>query len=421
MRRLLGTLYIQVLIGILLGLIVGAFWPETGVALKPLGDAFIKLIKMVIAPVIFCTVALGIAQMGDMKKFGRIGGKALIYFEVVSTFALLLGLAVGEIFQPGAGFNMDPATLDPSITASYASRAQADSVTGHLMNIIPDTFLGALTGGDLLQVLLVAILFGFSCTRLGETGDQVAKALEKIVAVFFSLIHIVVRLAPIGAFGAIAFTIGRYGLSALVPLGALVACFYLTALAFVLVVLGVIARLVGFNIFRFLAYVREELLIVLGASSSEAALPQMMEKLERLGASRGVVGLVIPTGYSFNLDGTNIYITLSILFLAQATGTDLTVMQMATILLVAMLTSKGASGVTGAGFVTLAATLSVVPDIPIVALATIVGIDRFMSECRSLTNIIGNGVATLAVARWEGELDMDQMRRELRRGRAAAA
>jgi len=421
MRRLLGTLYIQVLIGILLGLVVGAVWPETGVALKPLGDAFIKLIKMVIAPVIFCTVALGIAQMGDMKKFGRIGGKALIYFEVVSTLALALGLAVGEIFKPGAGFNMDPATLDPSLTASYASRAQADSVTDHLMNIIPDTFLGALSGGDLLQVLLVAILFGFACTRLGETGDQVAKGLEKIVAVFFSLIHIVVRLAPIGAFGAIAFTIGRYGLSALVPLGALVACFYLTALAFVVVVLGLIARLVGFNIFRFLSYVREELLIVLGASSSEAALPQMMEKLERLGASRGVVGLVIPTGYSFNLDGTNIYITLAILFLAQATGTDLSAMQIATILLVAMLTSKGASGVTGAGFVTLAATLSVVPEIPIVALATILGIDRFMSECRSLTNIIGNGVATLAVARWEGELDMARLHAELNRGRAAAA
>ena len=421
MRRLLGTLYIQVLIGILLGLVVGAVWPETGVALKPLGDAFIKLIKMVIAPVIFCTVALGIAQMGDMKKFGRIGGKALIYFEVVSTLALALGLAVGEIFKPGAGFNMDPTTLDPSLTASYASRAQADSVTDHLMNIIPDTFLGALSGGDLLQVLLVAILFGFACTRLGETGDQVAKGLEKIVAVFFSLIHIVVRLAPIGAFGAIAFTIGRYGLSALVPLGALVACFYLTALAFVVVVLGLIARLVGFNIFRFLSYVREELLIVLGASSSEAALPQMMEKLERLGASRGVVGLVIPTGYSFNLDGTNIYITLAILFLAQATGTDLSAMQMATILLVAMLTSKGASGVTGAGFVTLAATLSVVPDIPIVALATILGIDRFTSECRSLTNILGNGVATLAVARWEGELDMARLHAELNRGRAAAA
>ena len=420
MRRLLGTLYIQVLIGILLGLVVGAVWPETGVALKPLGDAFIKLIKMVIAPVIFCTVALGIAQMGDMKKFGRIGGKALIYFEVVSTLALALGLAVGEIFKPGAGFNMDPTTLDPSLTASYASRAQADSVTDHLMNIIPDTFLGALSGGDLLQVLLVAILFGFACTRLGETGDQVAKGLEKIVAVFFSLIHIVVRLAPIGAFGAIAFTIGRYGLSALVPLGALVACFYLTALAFVVVVLGLIARLVGFNIFRFLSYVREELLIVLGASSSEAALPQMMEKLERLGASRGVVGLVIPTGYSFNLDGTNIYITLAILFLAQATNTDLTAMQMVTILLVAMLTSKGASGVTGAGFVTLAATLSVVPAIPMVALATIVGIDRFMSECRAITNIIGNGVATLAVARWEKVLDIAQLQAELKRGPIAA-
>jgi len=419
-RRLLGTLYIQVLIGIVLGMAVGAIWPETGAALKPLGDAFIKLIKMVIAPVIFCTVALGIAQMGDMKKFGRIGGKAIIYFEVVSTLALVIGLVVGHFVRPGAGFNIDPATLDPSVTASYVSRAQADSVTEHLMHIIPDTFLGALTGGDLLQVLLVAILFGYACTKLGEAGRVVAGGLEKVVKIFFGIIHMVVRLAPIGAFGAMAFTIGRYGLESLLPLGALVACFYITCLLFVAVVLGLIAKAVGFSLWRFLSYIREELLITLGSSSSEPALPKLMEKLERLGAAPAVVGLVVPTGYSFNLDGTNIYLTLAILFLAQATNTDLSVMQMLTIILVAMLTSKGASGVTGAGFVTLAATLSVVPAIPMVALATIVGIDRFMSECRAITNIIGNGVATLAVARWEKSLDMARLRDELKRGPAIA-
>ena len=415
-RRLLGTLYIQVLIGIVLGLLVGALWPETGAALKPLGDAFIKLIKMVIAPVIFCTVALGIAQMGDMKKFGRIGGKAIIYFEVVSTLALVIGLAVGIFVGPGAGFNIDPATLDPSVTAAYVSRAEADSVTDHLMNIIPETFFSALTGGDLLQVLLIAILFGFACTKLGEAGRVVAGGLEKVVKVFFGIIHMVVRLAPIGAFGAMAFTIGRYGLESLLPLGALVACFYITCLLFVAIVLGLIAKAIGFSLWRFLSYIREELLITLGSSSSEPALPKLIEKLERLGAPPAVVGLVVPTGYSFNLDGTNIYLTLAILFLAQATNIELGAGQMVTILLVAMLTSKGASGVTGAGFVTLAATLSVVPAIPMVALATIVGIDRFMSECRAITNIIGNGVATLAVARWEKVLDMRQLREELKRG-----
>jgi aerobic C4-dicarboxylate transport protein len=414
-RRLLGTLYIQVLIGIVLGLLVGALWPETGAALKPLGDAFIKLIKMVIAPVIFCTVALGIAQMGDMKKFGRIGGKAILYFEVVSTLALVIGLVVGHFVRPGAGFNIDPATLDPSVTAAYVSRAQADSVTEHLMHIIPDTFLGALTGG----VLLVAILFGYACTKLGEAGRTVAGGLEKVVKVFFGIIHMVVRLAPIGAFGAMAFTIGRYGLESLLPLGALVACFYITCFLFVAIVLGLITKAIGFSLWRFLTYIREELLITLGSSSSEPALPKLMEKLERLGAAPAVVGLVVPTGYSFNLDGTNIYLTLAILFLAQATNTDLSAMQMVTIILVAMLTSKGASGVTGAGFVTLAATLSVVPAIPMVALATIVGIDRFMSECRAITNIIGNGVATLAVARWEKALDMNRLRDELKRGPAA--
>ena len=407
-RRLLGTLYIQVLIGIVLGLLVGALWPETGAALKPLGDGFIKLIKMVIAPVIFCTVALGIAQMGDMKKFGRIGGKAIIYFEVVSTIALAIGLAVGELVRPGAGFNNDPASLDPSVTEAYVTRAKADNITDHLMHVIPDTFFSAFAGGDLLQVLLVAILFGYACTRLGATGHKVAGWLETIVKVFFQIIHMVVRLAPIGAFGAMAFTIGRYGLESLLPLGALVACFYITCALFVAIVLGLIARTVGFSLWRFLSYIREELLITLGSSSSEPALPKLIEKLERLGVPPAVVGLVVPTGYSFNLDGTNIYITLAILFLAQATNTDLSLMQMVTILLVAMLTSKGASGVTGAGFVTLAATLSVVPAIPMVALATIVGIDRFMSECRSLTNFIGNAVATVVVTRWEGALDKEQ-------------
>jgi aerobic C4-dicarboxylate transport protein len=415
--RWLKLLYVQVLIGIALGVLVGALWPETGAALKPLGDAFIKLIKLTIAPVIFCTVAAGIAHMSDLKKFGRVGGKALLYFEIVSTFALLIGLIVGNLVRPGAGFGIDPATLDPSIAAGYAEKASADTgLADHLLKIIPDTFVGAFAGGDLLQVLFVAILTGFACTRLGAFGDKVAEGLDHGVKVFFSIIHIVVRAAPVGAFGAMAFTIGRYGLDSLVQLGSLIATFYVTALLFVFVVLGVVARIVGFSIVRFLAYIREELLIVLGASSSEAVLPQMMEKLERLGASKPVVGLVIPTGYSFNLDGTNIYMTLATLFLAQATGTHLDLWQMLTLLGVAMITSKGASGVTGAGFITLAATLAVVPDIPIQSLALLVGIDRFMSECRALTNLIGNGVATLAVARWENELDLDQLRTELARG-----
>jgi aerobic C4-dicarboxylate transport protein len=414
--RWLKVLYIQVLIGIALGVLVGALWPETGAALKPLGDAFIKLIKLTIAPVIFCTVAAGIAHMSDLKKFGRVGGKALLYFELVSTVALVIGLIVGTVMHPGLGFGIDPATLDPSIAADYAKKAQSDSLVDHLLAIIPETFVGAFAGGDLLQVLLIAILTGFACTRLGEFGDKVAHGLDAGVKVFFSIIHIVVRAAPVGAFGAMAFTIGKYGVDSLVQLGALIATFYVTALLFVLVVLGLVARVVGFSILKFLAYIREELLIVLGASSSEAVLPQMMEKLERLGASKPVVGLVIPTGYSFNLDGTNIYMTLATLFLAQATGTHLSALQMVTLLGVAMITSKGASGVTGAGFITLAATLAVVPDIPIQSLALLIGIDRFMSECRALTNLIGNGVATLAVARWENELDREQLAAELEKG-----
>lgn len=415
--RYLKLLYVQVLIAIALGVAVGAVWPATGVALKPLADGFIKLIKLVIAPVIFVTVAGGIARMGDLKAFGRVGARTLIYFEVVSTLALAVGLAVGLVARPGRGFDIDPAALDPTVAADYAARAaHGEGIVAWLLRLIPDTFFGALAGGELLQVLLIAILTGFACARLGEFGDKVADTLDQIGRVFFGIIHIVVRLAPLGAFGAMGFTIGKYGVAALGNLAVLIGTFYATSLIFVIVVLGLIARVAGFSIFRFIAYIREELLIVLGTSSSESVLPQIMEKLQRLGASRSVTGLVIPTGYSFNLDGTNIYMTLATLFLAQATNTYLDAWQLATILGVAMLTSKGASGVTGAGFITLAATLAVVPDIPIEALALIVGIDRFMSECRALTNLVGNGVATLVVARWEGELDRDRLAAELARG-----
>jgi aerobic C4-dicarboxylate transport protein len=413
--RHLKSIYVQVLIAIALGVLVGALWPKVGVAAKPLGDAFIKLIKLVIAPVIFCTVAGGIARMGDIKAFGRVGIKALLYFEVVSSVALVLGLLVGRTLRPGDGFNIDPKTLDPSIAAGYLAKAKhGDGLVEYLLHLIPDTFFGAFSEGNLLQVLVIAILTGFACTRLGDFGDKVANTLEDAAKLFFGIIHVVVRLAPLGAFGAMGFTIGKYGIGALVQLGALVATFYITSLLFVLVVLGAIAWANGFSILRFLAYIREELLIVLGTSSSESVLPQIMEKLENAGAKRSVVGLVIPTGYSFNLDGTNIYMTLATLFLAQATNTHISLGQELALLGVAMLTSKGASGVTGAGFITLAATLAVVPDIPIAALAVLVGVDRFMSECRALTNLVGNGVATLVVARWEGALDRDRLTRVLR-------
>jgi aerobic C4-dicarboxylate transport protein len=415
--RPLKTLYVQVLIGIALGVLVGALWPDVGQSLKPLGDGFIKLVKLVIAPVIFLTVAGGIAHMGDIKAFGRVGIKALVYFEVVSTLALVVGLAVGHILQPGHGFNIDPAALDPKIAAGYLEKAHhADTLPDYLLHLIPDTFFGAFAEGNLLQVLVIAVLAGFACTRMGPFGDRAAAAMSDLAKLFFGIIHVVVKLAPLGAFGAMGFTIGKYGLHSLVQLGALVATFYITALIFVLVVLGAIAWACGFSILKFLAYIREELLIVLGTSSSESALPQLIEKLERLGARKSVVGLVVPTGYSFNLDGTNIYMTLATLFLAQATNTHLSFAQMGALLGVAMLTSKGASGVTGAGFITLAATLAVVPDIPIAALAVLVGVDRFMSECRALTNFVGNGVATLVVARWEGALDRDRLSRELTEG-----
>lgn len=420
--KVFRILYVQVLIGIALGIAVGALWPTIGADLKPLGDAFIKLIKMAVAPVIFCTVAGGIARMSDMKAFGRLGAKTLIYFEVVSTFALVIGLIVGRVVQPGRGFNVDPASLDPSVAAGYAEKAEhGDGLVDYLLHLIPDTFIGAFAEGQLLQVLVIAILTGFACARSGEFGDKVAGVLDEIAKLFFAIIGVIVRLAPIGAFGAMAFTIGKYGFGALANLAALIGTFYLTSLIFVLVVLGVIAWAAGFSIVRFIAYIREELLIVLGTSSSESVLPQMMQKLQRLGAGKTTTGLVIPTGYSFNLDGTNIYMTLATLFLAQATNTPLTLTQELTILGVAMLTSKGASGVTGAGFITLAATLAVIPDIPIVALALLVGIDRFMSECRALTNLVGNGVATLVVARWEGDLDREKLAEELARGPTSPA
>lgn len=419
--RIFRVLYVQVLIGIALGIAVGALWPQTGVALKPLGDGFVKLIKMSIAPVIFCTVAGGIARMSDIKAFGRLGARTLIYFEVISSFALVVGLIVGRVVQPGRGFNVDPATLDPSVAQGYAEKAaHGEGIAAYLLHLIPDTFFSAFAEGQLLQVLVIAVLTGFACVRLGEFGDRVAGVLDEVSKVFFSIIHIVVRLAPIGAFGAMGFTIGKYGLAALIKLGALVATFYATSLIFVLVVLGIVAALAGFSILKFLAYIREELLIVLGTSSSESVLPQIMEKLQRLGAGKTTVGLVIPTGYSFNLDGTNIYMTLATLFLAQATNTPMSLTQELTLLAVAMLTSKGASGVTGAGFITLAATLAVVPNIPIAALALLVGVDRFMSECRALTNLVGNGVATIVIARWERDLDRDVLAAELARGPAAA-
>jgi aerobic C4-dicarboxylate transport protein len=403
-------LYVQVLIAIAVGILIGHYFPNTGVALKPLGDGFISLIKMMIGPVIFCTVVHGIGSMRDLKKIGRIGIKTLFYFEAVSTLALGLGLLVGELLQPGRGFNIDPATLDPNAVAGYVHRAQEEGIVAHLLAIIPETFIGAFAKGDLLQVLLVSILTGFAISHLGDLGERINGVIDAMAKIFFEMIRIIVRAAPIGAFGAMAFTVGAYGVASLVNLVELIATFYLTSVLFVLLVLGTIARLAGFSILRFIAYIKDELLIVLGTSSSETVLPHMIQKMQRLGASKPVVGLVIPTGYSFNLDGTNIYMTLATLFLAQATNTPLSIGQELGILAIAMITSKGASGVTGAGFVTLAATLAIVPDIPIQSLAILLGIDKFMSECRALTNLVGNGVATVVISRWEGELDVTQLK-----------
>ena len=409
------VLYVQVLAAIALGVLVGYLAPETAKSFKWLGDAFVALIKMMIAPVIFCTIVHGISSMGDLRKVGRVGIKSLVYFEVVSTIALLIGVIVGLVVHPGSNFGADISTLDPKATASFAAAASKDTAVAHILGLIPTSFFNALAGGDLLQVLLVSILTGVVVSGMGERAAPVAHVIDTAGQIFFRIIGLVVKLAPIGAFGAMAFTIGQYGIGKLGNLAYLIGTFYLTSLLFVLVVLGGIARLAGFSIFRFIAYIKDELLIVLGTSSSETVLPQMMVKMENLGASKPVVGLVIPTGYSFNLDGTNIYMTLATLFLAQAVGADLSFGQYATIILVSMLTSKGASGVTGAGFITLAATLAAIPNnpVPVAAMALILGIDKFMSECRALTNLVGNGVATIVISAWENELDRDMLRTAL--------
>ncbi|WFU39834.1 C4-dicarboxylate transporter DctA [Bradyrhizobium sp. CB82] len=402
-------LYAQVLIAIMLGTIVGWLWPSvaTNDWIKAMGDGFIKLIKMVIAPIIFCTVVSGISHIQDAKKVGRIGVKALVYFEIVSTFALLIGLIVGNLVKPGAGFGS--AAASANAVANYAKQAEGQKTVDLILHIIPDTVVGAFAQGEILQVLLFSVLFGFAIMGLGERGHAIRNFIDDAAHAVFGVISIVMRAAPIGAFGAMAYTIGKFGTGAILNLVGLIATFYVTAALFVVIVLGIIARLAGFSIFKFLAYIKDELLIVLGTSSSESALPSLMEKLERLGCSKSVVGLVVPTGYSFNLDGTNIYMTLSTLFIAQALGFDLTLGQQMTILVVAMLTSKGASGITGAGFITLAATLAVVDPRLVPGMAIVLGIDKFMSECRALTNLCGNGVACVIVAWWEGELDRKKL------------
>jgi len=407
-------LYVQVIIAVLLGILVGWVWPETGKELKPLGDGFIKLVKMMIAPIIFCTVVHGIASMGELRKLGRLGFKALLYFEVVSTLALLIGLLVVNVAKPGEGFNIDPTTLDAKLTEGYAQKAKSLRAVDFILNIIPGTFLEPFATGDLLQVLFIAVLMALAIAAMREKGAPILHAIDRIAEALFGVMRIVVKAAPIGAFGAMAFTIGSYGFGALHRLGALMLCFYLTAVLFVVLVLGSIAWKSGFSIFRFLRFIKDELLLVLGTSSSETALPGMIEKMQRLGCSRSTAGLVIPTGYSFNLDGTNIYMTMAAVFLAQATNIDLSLSQQIQLLIVAMLTSKGASGVTGAGFITLAATLATLPSIPIESLAILVGIDRFMSECRALTNLVGNGVATVVIGRWEGEVSPDALQARLR-------
>ncbi|KLE33864.1 dicarboxylate/amino acid:cation symporter [Aurantiacibacter luteus] len=402
-------LYAQVVAAIVLGAIVGHLFPDFGTSLKPVGDGFIALVKMIIAPVIFLTVATGIAGMKDMSSVGSVAGKALAYFLFFSTLALIIGLVVANVVQPGAGLNIDPASLDADAVSSYASTAEEQTIAAFLLAIIPTTLFSALTSGSILQVLLVAILSGVAIAATRPKSDLVLDFLSSASEVIFKLVHMLMKLAPIGAFGAIAFTIGEFGIGSLASLAALIATFYLTSILFVVVVLGVVARLAGFSIFALIKYLREELLLVLGTSSSEAALPTLMEKMEIAGCRKTVVGLVVPTGYSFNLDGTNIYMTLAALFIAQAVGIDLSLGEQVALVLVAMISSKGAAGVTGAGFVILAATLSVVPSVPVAGMALILGIDRFMSECRALTNFIGNAVATVVVAKWEKALDTDRL------------
>jgi aerobic C4-dicarboxylate transport protein len=407
------TLYFQVLLGIAFGVLVGWAAPELGTSLKPVGDAFIKLVKMIITPVIFLTVVTGIAGMSDLKAFGRVGAKAMAYFLTFSTLALVVGLVVANIVRPGEGLNVDPAELDQGAVADYVNQAHDQTITGFLLDIIPDTFFSAFTSGQILQVLFVSILFGIALALLGQRGEAVLGALRTLTAVVFRMVQILMYAAPIGAFGAMAYTIGAHGIGTLVNLAALIATFYVTSLLFVLVVLGLVARAAGFSIFSLIGYLKDELLLVLGTSSSESAMPLLMEKLERAGCPKPIVGLVVPAGYSFNLDGTNIYMSLAALFIAQATNTPLSAGDQLLLMAVAILSSKGAAGVTGSGFIVLAATLSVLPTVPVAGMALILGVDRFMSECRSLTNFVGNAVATIVVARWERAVDLDQLRAAL--------
>jgi aerobic C4-dicarboxylate transport protein len=408
-RPLYRSLYFQVICAVIGGVLLGHFYPSLGAEMKPLGDGFIKLIKMMIAPIIFCTVVIGIAGMEDMKKVGKTGGLALLYFEVVSTFALIIGLLLVNLFQPGAGMNVDASTLDTKALAAYTGPGKMVGTVDFILNVIPNALVDAFAKGEILQVLLIAVLFGFALHRFGGRGTLVFDFIEKTSHVFFTIIGFIMKLAPVGAFGAMAFTVGKYGLGSLFSLGKLMGAFYLTCLIFIFGVLGLIARVHGFSIWKFIKYIKEELLIVLGTSSSETVLPRMMEKMENLGANKTTVGLVIPTGYSFNLDGTSIYLTMAAVFIAQATNTPMTLLQELTLLGVLLLTSKGAAGVTGSGFIVLAATLSAVGTVPVAGLALILGIDRFMSEARALTNLIGNGVATLVVAKWTGELDVNRL------------
>jgi len=419
-RPLYKSLYFQVITAIVIGVLVGHFYPHTGTAMKPLGDGFIKLIKMIIAPIIFCTVVVGIAGMEDMKKVGKTGGLALLYFEVVSAVALVVGLVIINVLRPGVGMNIDAGTLDPKTIAAYTAPGKMQGTVEFIFNIIPSTVVDAFAKGEILQVLLFSVMFGFALHKFGGRGTLIFDIIEKGSHVLFAIVGMIMRVAPIGAFGAMAFTIVEYGLGSLLSLGKLMGTFYATCLFFIFVVLGTIARLHGFSIWKFIRYIKEELLIVFGTSSSEAALPRMMVKMENLGVRKSVVGLVIPTGYSFNLDGTSIYLTMAAVFIAQATNTPMTLVQQITLLGVLMLTSKGAAGVTGSGFIVLAATLSAVGGVPVAGLALILGIDRFMSEARALTNLIGNGVATVVVGKWLGDLDVDRLHRQLNNQSGAA-
>ena len=415
-QPLYKSLYVQVIVAITIGILLGHFYPETGVALKPLGDGFVKLIKMVIAPIIFCTVVSGIAGMQNMKSVGKTGGYALLYFEIVSTIALIIGLVVVNVVKPGVGMHIDVSTLNASSIAAYAAAGAQQTTVGFLLNIIPNTVVGAFANGDILHVLMFSVIFGFALHRLGAYGKPLLELIDRFAHVMFNIINMIMKLAPVGAFGAMAFTIGQYGVGSLVQLGQLMVCFYITCVVFILVVLGGIARAHGFSVVKLIRYIREELMIVLGTSSSESALPRMLIKMERLGAKKSVVGLVIPTGYSFNLDGTSIYLTMAAVFIAQATDTTMDITHQITLLLVLLVASKGAAGVTGSGFIVLAATLSAVGHLPVAGLALILGIDRVMSEARALTNLIGNAVATVVVAKWVNELDEDKLQAELASG-----